>query len=607
MKNFYEFINEKSIEVGDNLKKLLSGNDDKFSKNLISFLNSDNIKDEFGYDKIEWFDDDAKLMTIYDKQGKGRKVKLGKLLKTLGYDKPYSDYEVENFINNLKKSDTGGLKLFKGDDIYWVYNCKNYVSEEGISAKGDLFTSCMRFDSTNKFLEIYAKNPNQCQVLALIKDSKVAGRALLWTNSENVKFIDRIYVADKNDMNIYTTYQKENKISSIPIDIELDNNGEYDYYPYMDSLEYYNTETGILSPEEDSESLYLKNTDGGSSGGANMVYSQFRGEYIPDSEAGYSEIMGDWAYFDDMGHSAIYDDYLIEASEYVVELKFFIEDGKIKDGYEYKYALKSDTFEAGGMYFYNDGVNTGIFDEELEYIQYEKIEQMFGEFSKYYEDIQEFLKINGIIASNYGLLIKEDSTIEEIDTSDFDNIRSLGEFDSHPILNTQYTGIIYDSYVHFYADEDLSNEQGYIETDKIKYSSLEKSYIYLKEGEYKIIDNKHINGGRNSKYVSNNYFIEAGFQDFGDGLFLPTSNVKKETISFLLDIFRRNNISDYIIYVSGSNITGVIVNRKIDIKFKNDSLRINGEYVEEKDAEKHILRKDEGFITDFKTFIRIYS
>ena len=307
------------------------------------------------------------------------------------------------------------------------------------------------------------------------------------------------------------------------------------------------------------------------------------------------------------GHSAIYDDYLIEASEDVVELKFFIEDGKIKDGHEYKYALKSDTFEAGGMYFYNDGVNAGVFDEELEYIQYEKIEQMFGEFSKYYDDITDILKINGIIASNYGLLIKEDSTIEEIDTEEYDNIRSLGNFDSHPIMNTQYTSGVYDSYVYYYADEDLSNEQGYIETDKIKFSSLEKGYIYLKESGFKIIDNKHINGGRNSKYISNNYFIEAKFEDFGNGLFLPTAEVKKESISFLLDIFRRNNISDYIFYISGSILYKIIVNNKIDIKLKNDSFRINGEYVEEKDVEKYILRKDEGFITDFKTFIQIYS
>ena len=606
MKNFYEFINEKSIEVGDNLKKLLSGNDDKFSKNLITFLNSDNIKDEFGYDKIEWFDDDAKLLTIYDNKGKGRKVKLGKLLKTLGYDKPYSDYEVENFINNLKKSDTSGLKLFKGDDIYWVYNCKNYVSEEGISVKGDLFTSCMRFDSTNKFLEIYAKNPNQCQVLALIKDGKVAGRALIWTNYEDVKFMDRIYVADKNDMNIYTSYQTENKISSIPIEIELDNNGEYDYYPYMDSLEYYNTETGILSPEEDSESLYLKNTDGGSSGGANMVFSHFRGENIPDSEAGYSEIMGDWAYHDDMVYSAIYDDNIIIKSDKVVELKFYINSGSLKDDIEYKYALLEDTFEVAGMYFYNDGVNAGIFDENLEYILYEKIEQMFGEFTNYYDDIQDILKINGIIASNYGLLIKEDSSIEEIDTDEYDNIRSLGSFDSHPILNTKYTGAIYNSYVHFYADEVLSDSRGYIETDKVKFSSFENCYIYLKDGEYKVIGNKHINDNKYRKYISNEYFSEAKYEDFGDGLFLPTSEVKKEHISFLLDIFRRNNISNYMFNIYGKNIRSIDINNK-DIIIKNDSFKINGEYFEQKDVEKQILRKDEGFVTDFKTFIQIYS
>lgn len=58
--------------------------------------------------------------------------------------------------------------------------------------------------------------------------------------------------------------------------------------------------------------------------------------------------------------------------------------------------------------------------------------------------------------------------------------------------------------------------------------------------------------------------------------------------------------------IYGKNIRSIDINNK-DIIIKNDSFKINGEYFEQKDVEKQILRKDEGFVTDFKTFIQIYS
>jgi len=180
MYSFYEFLSEKSISVGSGLNKLLSSTKNDFTIKLMGFLNSDAIRNEFKYDSVDWSEQDEKLLSLTDNNGKVTKIKLMKLLSMIGFDNDYNEYDINRFILSMKKGDESKLKLLSGEDIYWAYDCKNYAAMG--KNPGDLHTSCMRYSHKVNFLEIYAKNPNQVSLLVLMDGDKVAGRALLWTD-----------------------------------------------------------------------------------------------------------------------------------------------------------------------------------------------------------------------------------------------------------------------------------------------------------------------------------------------------------------------------------------------------------------------------------------
>lgn len=397
--HFNDFITEKNIEVGDNLNNILSKRKDKFSKNLLSFLNSDKIKDEFGYNKIEWFDENQNLMSVFDDKGKERKIKLGKLLKVLGYNLPYNEYEVNDFIINLKKGNTEGLKLVSGDDIYTMYDCKNYAPNTPYS---QLHSSCMSFSHRNKYLEIYAKNPNQVNLLVLMKNDLVYGRAIVWVD-DNKKFMDRIYCVNPADVIKFKNYAKENNFVNKPFDVTLDNKGDYEYYPYMDTLEYYYPDSGMLSidgdkiDEKNTSVYYLKNTDGTvTSDKKNMVYSRAYSEYINRDEAVWSDIEDSWYYEEDesLYKSELYGDLIIYnyRVDFAIDSNyqlFFDEPVRYDDDY---------TLENG----YGDSIEIYRFDTTFEFLNdeknafdYDKLKTKF-DLDEYIRELEEFISIDDI-------------------------------------------------------------------------------------------------------------------------------------------------------------------------------------------------------------------
>jgi hypothetical protein len=320
---FYSLL-EKKIAMGDSLNKKLnklSGENDTLARKMLQFFNSDDIKDDANATKVDYNKEDGKLLTLTDDRGRERKFKFGKLLKYLGYDTAnIKPYEVENFLLNFTKAETKNLREVSGDDILYSYHCKNYDELEKVSG-GSLGFSCMRFEQAQKYLKIYTSNPKQVSCLTLFnpENNKVQGRALIWTMDNGKRYMDRIYTLSKEISAQFINYAEENNIgrkANSTVTLEVD--GDYDYYPYMDTYNYYTPDTGVLSTSDGK--LQLLSTTGGSTDG-DTVWSDFYHEDIASEDAVYSRAMDSYIYRHDATEviSEIDDNGKIVAYDWIID------------------------------------------------------------------------------------------------------------------------------------------------------------------------------------------------------------------------------------------------------------------------------------------------
>ena len=196
------------------------------------------------------------------------------------------DKDLEVFVNQWKATVDKINDRFQyfdvvnGQDIGHWYNYLNYRERNG-----SLGSSCMSNVDQNYF-DIYMTNTDVCQLLILKSeedDSKIVGRALLWTLSDGKKFVDRIYTIQDSDVQLFREYSKEqdwyykqhNNSSNLArvitkegdmIDlgnmVVIINKGLYEAYPYLDTLKYFNSKKGTLSNQSSEDSYLLESTDG---------------------------------------------------------------------------------------------------------------------------------------------------------------------------------------------------------------------------------------------------------------------------------------------------------------------------------------------------------
>jgi hypothetical protein len=284
-------ILEKEIKVGDNLTKKLNNINTPLAKKLLAFFNSDKIKNDANVDYVDYDKKNEKLITLgyRDMNGKvkERLFKINKLIKYLGSDiNDIKDYEIEDLIGHLKQADTSQLKMVEGDDILKAYHCENYED-------GETMGSCMRFDYAQEYLKIYTDNPNEVKCLVLLnpETNKVRGRALIWHMDNDKYFMDRVYTTNKEFNTYFNNYAEENGISKrANSTVTLENGGEYDTYPYMDTFQYYHPESGSLAADgsEVEGSIRLQDTSGGhSEAGVYIEYGDHEGETVDEDEAYY--------------------------------------------------------------------------------------------------------------------------------------------------------------------------------------------------------------------------------------------------------------------------------------------------------------------------------
>lgn len=210
-----------------------------------------------------------------------------------------SDKEIEEFVNKYKSTIDAmndifsNFEIVKGDDIAHWYKYDNY--EKGTD-RGTLGSSCMA-DVDQNFFDIYCDNPDRVS-LAIYKvpedDGKIRGRAIVWKLDDGKIFMDRIYTHEDSDVELFRQFAKKNgwyskyhnssgqeskafspgfldKNTGKPIEAEVVNldlkvslsTKRLDKYPYLDTLKFYNTSSGIISNQSNSGDITLEDTDGG--------------------------------------------------------------------------------------------------------------------------------------------------------------------------------------------------------------------------------------------------------------------------------------------------------------------------------------------------------
>jgi len=217
---------------------------------------------------------------------KTSQLKIGKFVRAMftkgGID--FKPTDIEDFVNKYKSIITqmrdkfNNFKIVKGEDIRKSYSVDNYLN-----TNGSLGNSCMRYDKCQPFLDIYVKNEDKVSLVVLMKEDKVTGRAILWTDEKDRKVMDRIYTNNSADEQLFKDFAKannfwykkeQNMYEDTPFVTNVDGEEEryitvylkstdYDYYPYMDSLKFYNPGTGKITNSDDSYEYNLTDTDGG--------------------------------------------------------------------------------------------------------------------------------------------------------------------------------------------------------------------------------------------------------------------------------------------------------------------------------------------------------
>lgn len=263
----------------------------------------------------------------YRWEKKGRQSgKYGKVLrKVLSEQLPefkFTDQDLETLVNHLKAcADNGEFSIVSGDDIMYWYNGQRYANDDDT---GTLGCSCMRH--CPDYVELYAKNPDVCKMIILVKDGKLYGRALLWLD----KYVDRIYGSDSTIVAFkefakgkgYHTkaYQNSDCVSEwvkpngdhyneyITIDVDID----CEYFPYADTFLFIDLDGGQIGNDEScGRGAQLRSTDGDIYDDE-RVYDEHDDCYISSDDAVYLDYISIYTHCDNTRYCEISQEYYLE-------------------------------------------------------------------------------------------------------------------------------------------------------------------------------------------------------------------------------------------------------------------------------------------------------
>ena len=264
--------------LSDSFKNLIIRIDDNISHYLLSLENTENqisyidITDKRDYisflqtKSIERIKDEN-----YWNNTLRQELRIGKLLTKLLENK-FSKIEIEIFINKYKAQFEFNDYLSRFEIVSGQKMTKFYYKENQIK-KGQLLNSCMGGYDQQRFIKsFFESNPDKIKML-ILKDKDnpelIIGRANLWylDSPTGEIYMDRIYTTDDFLVNIFIDYAKLNNyiykkrqiygghvIPVIQHNVEYKlkmsvflKNLNYNYYPYVDTFQFYNIKTGEIT------------------------------------------------------------------------------------------------------------------------------------------------------------------------------------------------------------------------------------------------------------------------------------------------------------------------------------------------------------------------
>ena len=282
----------------------------------------------------------------YKEDGHDKQMKLGRYIRK-NVSEFVSDADVEKIVYKIKTTLNTNITLEVREDIGAIYNS---ISTNGWNSDS---RSCMAEKPTEWFKIYEALN---CRLLvAKDENGYIIGRALIWNvnywdkeKEEDVEIpmLDRIYKAKEEVRTLMIQYAQDKgylwvesgcifknqegeavEVTGVECIHDFDLT-DFSYYPYVDTLRYYDASTGRLSDRDSYADVTFDSTDGYFEGG-DYRRCEETGEVFHIDEMRYVDIAGTEGWYHE---------------DYVVYIEFGYGAGE--------YALESDCFysEANGGY-----------------------------------------------------------------------------------------------------------------------------------------------------------------------------------------------------------------------------------------------------------------
>jgi hypothetical protein len=368
-------------------------------------------------DQIDGYSIETNMIDLCDPWDKELRQKFAYMTTPSRFLKKFDiecvDKELEEFNKLFMKDDIclriEGLhfELVSGSKIKDGYLEDNYYNENG-----SLGSSCMRYSSTQSYIQTYADYPEKIQLLTLVtNDNKIRGRAVVWNclhNEGEITFMDRIYTDNSNFEAYFISYAQKNKWwykeeqsrsnwenFMSPDNAYLDpvkTKGMKILLPYAYDKEFPYTDTfvsgdvnvnnvGDVVLYNDTRGSYdFQDTDGGPlCNRKDMVWSDWHDEDIPEEDSVYSARLGTYIREDD---SVEMDngEYMPDGHDDVVEIRgsyYYMEDCVYSECHGEYYLPDDVTFvEDEDDYFelsevvYSDRLGKDLLKENAVYSEY---------------------------------------------------------------------------------------------------------------------------------------------------------------------------------------------------------------------------------------------
>lgn len=161
------------------------------------------------------------------------------------------------------------MKIVEGNAIRDGYHQENYLPNNS----SNLWNSCMKHDYCQDYLEIYVEYPEMVKMAVLYKNGMVAARSLLW-NIDGKTYFDRVYSYNSVAESLITNSLLSqdyimlrefhgSQIKSLSIPFSYSNLTQIEYFPYIDSFQYYSVDDELLTNyEPDGEFWQFNQIDG---------------------------------------------------------------------------------------------------------------------------------------------------------------------------------------------------------------------------------------------------------------------------------------------------------------------------------------------------------